>query len=190
MKYLLVMSMFAMSAFAADNTFKLDSASKLTWLGKKLGGEHTGLVKTKSGQLVFKDKELKSGEIEVDMATITNTDIQDAKYNSDLVGHLKSEDFFGVDKHPTAKLVIKKVQKISDSNYNVTAELIIKGISKKVSFPAMVTWQDNKVLTKAKLTFDRTQYNIKYKSGKFFQDLGDKIIYDDVTLDAEIVATK
>ena len=190
MKLCLLGLLFTCNVFAADAVYTVDAQSKLTWLGKKLAGEHTGLIKIKSGKLTFNNKDLKSGEFEVDMSSITNSDIQDAKYNADLVGHLKSEDFFGVDKHPTSKLVIKKVKKVSDANFNVTGDLTIKGITKSVSFPVLVSLKENDILVKAKMTFDRTNYNIKYKSGKFFQDLGDKLIYDDVTLDAEIVAKK
>jgi polyisoprenoid-binding protein YceI len=162
------------------------SASNLVYLAKKLTGQHTGEVKLKSGSLNFEKDILKSGEFEIDMTTITNSDIQSAEYHTKFLGHMGSDDFFSTDKFKTAKVVIKSAKKVKGSTYKVVADLTIKGITKPVSFDADVT----KSKASAVVVFDRTAYDIKYGSGKFFQNLGDKMIMDDVQLTVALVAKK
>lgn len=180
------------SALAAkDADYKVDpAASKVVWLGKKVTGEHTGLVGVKSGTIKMNGKDLKGGEFEMDMTTINCTDLKDPKYNSDLVGHLKSPDFFDVAKHPTSTLKIKSVTKVKGNTVKVVADLTIKGITNEVAYNADVIDSPKTVNAKGKIVFDRTKYKIEYKSGKFFQNLGDKLIYDDVELNIDVVANK
>lgn len=186
---LVLMSSF--SAFAKEMVYVADpAASKVVWLGKKVTGEHTGLVNLKSGNLKFDDKKIVGGDFEVDMSSITNTDLKDAKYNADLVGHLKSADFFNSAEYPTASLKIKSVTKVKGNNYKIVADLIIKGISNEVTYNADVVDSAKSVSAKGTIVFDRTKYKIEYKSGKFVPNLGDKLIYDDVQLTVDLVAKK
>ncbi len=171
-------------------TLSLDTASKVVWLGKKVGGEHTGNVNVKSGNLVFDNKALASGEVEVDMASITCTDLTDPEYNGKLIGHLKSDDFFATDKNPTSTLKIKSVKKVKGNTFNIVGDLTIKGITNEVAFKADVVDSAKDVNVKAKLVFDRTKWKIEYKSGKIFQNLGDKLIHDDVELNVDLTAKK
>jgi polyisoprenoid-binding protein YceI len=93
--------------------------------------------------------------------------------------------------HKEAKLVIKSAKAgKTKGSYDVTADLTIKGITKSVTFPADVTVAADKVIAKATVTIDRTAYDIKYGSGKFFPSIGDKAIYDDFTLTLDLVASK
>ena len=191
LKKLLIVSLalISASAFSAAVT-KVDvdpATSKIVWLGKKVTGQHTGEVKIASGHLNFDKEVLKGGEFEVDMTTITNTDLTDKEYLAKLLGHLASPDFFNVAEFKTAKLAIKTVKKEKAANtYKVTADLTIKGKTAPVSFDAVAT----KESATAKVTFDRTKYDIKYGSGKFFQGLGDKMINDEVQLDVTLTAKK
>lgn len=172
-------------------TYKLDpAASKITWTAKKVTGSHTGDVKFATGSLAADDKGLKSGNFTVDMKTITCTDISDAETNGKLLGHLNSPDFFDTEKSPASTFVITKVQKVKGNTYNVVGDLTIKGIKSSVSFPADVKMSGKNATATGKLTIDRTKYDIKYGSGKFFEGLGDKMINDDFVLDLILVANK
>lgn len=162
------------------------ATSKVVYIGKKVTGQHTGEVKIASGTLNFEGNTLKSGEFTADMATINNTDLTDAEYNKKLVGHLNSEDFFSTAKFKTATLVTTSVTKVKDNTYKVVADLTIKGQTHPVTFNADATPAG----ATAVLTFDRTKYDIKYGSGKFFQGLGDKMINDEVQLTVTLTAKK
>ena len=176
-----VVMLFGATSFA----FSVDTAkSMVTWTGAKIvGSTHTGNVQIKEADVKWKKGEPTKGTIVIDMTTITNTDLKDAKYNKKLVGHLKSDDFFSVEKHKTATLDIKKVAKVSDKLYTLTADLNIKGKKETVTVKAEVT-ESTKTAKKVNATFkfDRTKFGIKYGSGKFFTDLGDKVISDEVAV--------
>ncbi|WP_166922063.1 YceI family protein [Flavobacterium poyangense] len=159
-------------------TKKIDvKASSIKWVGKKVTGEHSGTVNFKEGAVVLKGKKLVGGSFTVDMNSLTATDIT-GEYQGKLNGHLKADDFFGTAKFPTAKLVFKTVAAKATNVYTVTADLTIKGITKPVTFD--ITVNGNTATTAFKV--DRTKYDIKYNSGNFFENLGDKTINDDFEL--------
>jgi len=162
------------------------SKSKITWIGKKVTGQHTGNISLKSANLEFGKMGLSGGSFEMSMGTITCTDMQ-GEYADKLVGHLKSEDFFSTEKFPVASFKITKATPTAKAGtYKVDGNLTIKGITKPVSFDAMV---DNGN-AKAKITIDRTQYDIKYGSGSFFDNLGDKAIDNNFILEVDLAYTK
>lgn len=164
--------------------------SKVVWLGKKVTGEHTGTINIASGDLEFSDNKLSGGSFEIDMSSIANSDIENEEYKQKLVGHLKSDDFFGVEKYPTSTLVIKNVEAKSANKYHVNGEITIKGITKSIEFPVEVSLVDSKASASATITIDRSEFDVKYGSGSFFEGLGDKMIYDDFTLNVTLVANK
>ncbi len=169
----------SMTVFAAVETIQVDPAnSKVEWLGKKVTGQHNGEIKISEGQIGFDGTNFKSANFTVDMTTISNADLTDAEYNKKLVTHLNSDDFFSVDKFKTAKFVTKSVSKVKDNTYKVTGDLTIKGKTAPVTFNADVT----RAGATAVMAFDRTKYDVKFGSGKFFQGLGDKMINDEVQL--------
>ena len=142
-------------------------------------------------EIVMAGKELKGGEFAIDMTSLTDTDLKDAAYNKKLVTHLKSEDFFNAEKFPTAVLKIKSVKSVegfTGPTFEVTGDLTIKGKTNEVKFPAMVQTKDGKTTATANITIDRTKWDIKYGSGKFFTGLGDKLIYDDFKLDIALAS--
>jgi polyisoprenoid-binding protein YceI len=153
------------------------TSSNIEWVGKKVTGQHNGTVNFKDGALIFKGKKLKGGIFTVDMTSLTATDLS-GEYLGKLNGHLKSEDFFGTEKYPTAKLVFKKIGTLSTNVYRVTADLTIKGITKPVTFD--ITVKGNTATTA--FNVDRTKYDIKYNSKSFFESIGDKAIYDEFEL--------
>lgn len=156
--------------------------SELNWLGKKVTGEHSGTIKIKSGTLSLKDGNLKSGEFTIDMTSLVNGDM-DGDMKAKLEGHLKSDDFFGVKTYPTAKLVVKKATPFKDGVATIKADITIKGITHPNEFSVSKKGTGYT----ASITVDRSLYNVRYGSGKFFENLGDKTIYDDFTLDVKLV---
>ncbi|WP_242922511.1 YceI family protein [Pontibacter liquoris] len=167
--------------------------SELKWHGKKVTGEHFGNFKLKSGALNIANNKLAGGEFVIDMTSISNTDIQDAEYKGKLEGHLKSDDFFGVEKFPTATFKVTNVKPIANAaagkpNYTVTGDLTIKGTTNPVSFPATVTVNKGVANAKADITVNRAKYDVRYGSESFFGSLGDKAIYDDFVVSINLTA--
>ena len=156
--------------------------SKINWVGKKVTGQHSGTINFSDGTLVFKNKALKGGNFTVDMNSINVTDLEAGKGKEKLEGHLKADDFFGTDKYSKAKLVFKKISKNKDNTYNVTADMTIKDVTAPVSFVLAV----NKNTASTSLKIDRTKYGIKYGSGSFFDNLGDKAISDEFDLNVNL----
>lgn len=184
--------LFAAPIFAQE-VFKVDTKkSKVIWAGAKIGGRHEGTVQIKSGTITLKNGYLSSAEIIVDMTTIECTDLKDKNLNQKLVGHLKSADFFEVDKYPEAKFVITKPDRRLNQDYMVFGKLTVKDKTSDVKFPATLIFEkDNKkFMTTVSLVFDRSKHDVKYGSEKFFKDIGDKVIYDEVDLLIELHAAK
>lgn len=164
-------------------TKKIDvSKSTINWVGKKVTGKHSGTVNFKDGALAFKKSKLVGGTFNVDMTSLTATDLT-GEYQDKLNGHLKSEDFFGTEKFQTSTLIIKKITAKSKNIYTITADLTIKGKTNPVVFDLAVN--GNTATTKFKV--DRTKYDIKYGSGSFFDNLGDKAISDEFELEVKLV---
>ncbi|MCF0054407.1 YceI family protein [Dyadobacter sp. CY356] len=192
-------SLFAFTAVSAADgkvkatNLKVDvSKSELVWTGKKVTGEHTGKIALKDGTVIMDGTKLSGGKFTADLTSITNTDLTDKEYNGKLIGHLKSEDFFGVEKHPTATFVTTKAVAKSAGVYDVTGNLTIKGITKPVTFPVTVKPTATGADITGKLVIDRSKYDIKYNSKSFFDAaaLGDKMINDDFVIDIKLVAVK
>lgn len=164
----------------ADNHQVKIQSGEINWLGKKVTGEHKGTIQLKQGSLT-KDANgvYTAAEFEADMTTIKNLDIEDPTYNTKFINHMKSDDFFSIEKHTSSQFKSTKVTKISDTEYDITGDLTIKGITKPVSFKAKITPAGDALALSADLKIDRTQYDIRYGSGKFFENLGDKMIYDE-----------
>lgn len=155
---------------------KIDK-SKVEWKGYKVTGSHTGIINLKSGNLEFKEDKLTGGSFMIDMTSINTTDLE-GEYKGKLDGHLKSDDFFGVSKFPTASMNFTKVKASGKNAYDITADLTIKGKTKKVNF--VMSIYGNKAT--ASLKIDRTEFNVQYGSTSFFEGLKDKAIYDEFDL--------
>ena len=172
-------------------SYQVDTnASTLKWTGKKVTGSHHGTIAIKEGKLEMKDNHLIDGTVVVDMTSIRDTDLTDPVWNKKLVGHLSSDDFFGVEKYPVSRLVIKKVESKGGSLYHIIGDLTIKGITEPVEFDSNISVSGNKLEATGTIPVDRTKYGIKYGSGSFFSNLGDKMIDDVFTLDFSLVANQ
>ena len=163
-----------------DKTIKVEQ-SKVVWKGYKVTGSHEGVISLKSGMLSFTDGKLTGGEITMDMTSISNTDME-GDYKTKLEGHLKSDDFFGVQNHPTSTLVFQNVEATGKNSYKISGNLTIKGITKPIAFNMSI--YGNKA--NASLKIDRTVYNVRYGSTAFFDNLKDKAIYDEFDLVADL----
>ena len=180
----------------AATPYKIEtSQSNLEWNGKKVTGEHTGNINISKGEILVNGNKIVGGNVLIDMTSISNKDLTDKGYNDKLVGHLKSEDFFGSEKHPNGAFKITSVTpikgaKAGTANYTVNGDLTIKGITKPISFPATVNVKDGVASATGTATLDRTQWDIKYNSKSFFPNIADKAIYDDFTVKFNLVAKK
>jgi polyisoprenoid-binding protein YceI len=163
--------------------------SIIEWVGKKVTGAHNGTINFVDGFLTFTGGELSGGKFTIDMTSIKILDITDAGTNAQFAGHLASEDFFASEKYPTATLEITGVSHRENWNYHIAGNLTIRGISNPVEFDAEVLNEPAGTLrATGKLIIDRTKYNMKFRSGNFFKDLGDTLIYNDFTLNVSLVA--
>lgn len=157
--------------------------SILKWNSKKVTGEHWGYIKLKSGVITLKNDKIISGKFIIDMTSITNEDMQPGEWRDKLIGHLKSDDFFSVEKHQESALEVNESSPFIKEEATINGKLTIKGITHPITFK--VTRSDK--VYSAIVVVDRTKYNIKYGSGKFFEGLGDKMIYDEFTLDVKLI---
>lgn len=173
---------FSMVSFTTIKKNVDVKASTVEWTGKKVTGAHNGTIQLKEGFLnLTEEGELTGGEFVMDMNSIVVTDLE-GEYKTKLEGHLNSEDFFAVEKYSTSKLVITEATPKSGNVYSVTGDLTIKGKTEPVTFDMVV--KDNSAA--AKVVIDRTKYGIRYGSGSFFDNLGDKTIDDNFTLDVNL----
>lgn len=180
----LIVALGSFSATAQTNK-KIDTKkSTITWVGKKVTGQHSGTINFADGTIVVNGKSIRGGLFTVDMTSINTTDLEAGKGKEKLDGHLKADDFFGVDKYPTAKLEIKLISDNGDGTFNVTANLTIKGETNPVNFVLKSTGRTSATAT---LKVDRTKYGIKYGSGSFFDGLGDKAIDNEFELTVNLV---
>jgi polyisoprenoid-binding protein YceI len=175
---------------SVESTYTVDVASTtVKWTGKKVGGSHNGKIKAVEGSLILNGENIIAGKIAIDMNSISCDDITDEGKNAYLVGHLKNEDFFNVTAFPLANLDITKATKLGKAKYRISGNLIIKGISLPTTFDIMMTNVNGKLTGKGKISFDRTKYDVKYGSG-LIGTAQDKLIYDDVVLDIDLVMNK
>jgi polyisoprenoid-binding protein YceI len=182
------------NGFTSTSTFlNVDLAkSKIHWLGKKTTGQHEGNVTLKSGKIVLKGNEPVSAEFEIDMSSITVTDITNADDNKSLVNHLKDKDFFNVAEYGTATLSVTKFEKIENAavgqpNYKASGNLTIKGKENPVEFNCLIEYTGGILKSTAKITIDRTKWGIVYKSKSILGSMADKFIYDDMSFDVDLV---
>lgn len=179
----------------ATTVFNVDAAaSTFKWHATKVTGQHYGVAKFSKGTISVEGKALKGADITVDMNTIDATDLT-GEYHDKLVGHLKGDDFFAVDKFGAAVIKVKSVtaikpSKTSANNYNIVADLTIKGITQEITFPALVVISDKQVVVNADFMVNRAKFDIRYGSSSFFSDLGDRAIADEFNVKVRVVAAK
>ena len=165
--------------------------TELSWIGKELSTKiHTGTLNLSNGIIqVDKDKTI-TGNVTINMSTINVTDLQ-GRAKEMLEGHLRSADFFEVKNFPDATLSFKsKSFNKLKNQINFEGELTIKDISNPILFNATLLESSPYLKAKAILSFDRSKYNVRFRSGSFFENLGDKLILDDIDVNITLVTKK
>jgi polyisoprenoid-binding protein YceI len=159
------------------------SLSNIDWKGRKVTGAHNGTIAIKEGEFNLNEGELTAGKFVVDTTTITVLDITDPATNAQFAGHLASNDFFASAEYPEALFEITVVK-----NNHIEGNLTIKGIKRTIGFDADIHVTEDILTAMGKMVIDRTQFDIKFRSGNFFKDLGDTLIYNDFELNVNITA--
>ncbi len=185
-----VLTLFAMATKPHTDHVRVDAEkSTVKWIGSKIASAHEGTINIQKGVLMIEHGTLIGGQISIDMTSIENTD-QEGKWKENLEGHLKSDDFFDVEKFPLATITITKAIKTTEYNYKISADLTIKGITHSITFDAEVNINKVEFVVAANIKIDRTKWDIVYNSGNFFKDLGDKLILDEIEFDILLLSVK
>ena len=161
----------------------VNAQSNIDWIGRKVTGSHNGTIAIKKGTLSLTDGKLSDGAFAIDTTSIKILDVTDPATNAQFAGHLASDDFFSIEKYPEANMEISSV-----SGDEIHGNLTIKGITQPVSFTAAINTNDDTLTATGKIVIDRTKYDMKFRSGNFFQNLGDNLIYNDFDLNINITA--
>lgn len=173
-----------------QETFKISpEKSTIEWLGEKVTGAHSGYINLQSAFFFFEDEKFVGGEFNIDMNSIKCTDIENRTYASKLEEHLKDPDFFNSSKYPTSNFKISNII-FDGTSYMITGNMTIKEITQEITFPAKFENDGDIFHANATLKIDRTKHDIKYGSGSFFDDLGDRMIYDEFTLKIHLQGSK
>jgi polyisoprenoid-binding protein YceI len=162
----------------------------VNWTGKKVLGLHTGTINISEGFFDFDNQEIRNGEVVMDMTSLLITDIKDSKTHQEFKDHLWNDDFFSINRFNTSSLKINEGKLTGNNEYNIKGVLTIKDISHSISFIAKIEILTDFLYSTGEIVIDRTLYNIRYGSGKFIKNLGDKLIYDDFILQFKIIGQK
>ncbi len=176
----------------AVDVYILDAGnSKVAWEGRRIGGGHDGTIGIKGGEFYFFEGDMVGGEIVMDMHQIVVLDIENPGNNARLQAHLESDDFFAVEQYPEAHFeitVVEQIEEESEMTHRVFGNMTIRGITHGIAFDAVIDLQEDRMVAFADFDLDRTQWNVRFGSGRFFDDLGDSAIHDDFGLTLDLVA--
>ncbi|PKB18761.1 YceI family protein [Flavobacterium sp. 5] len=169
--------------------FKIANAqSSVNWIGKKVTGQHNGTINIEEGNFTIVNGDLVAGNVVIDTTSIVILDVTDPATNQQFAGHLASDDFFSTEKFKTAFLDITSVAKQNEVNYFVEGNLTIKAITHPIGFNLKVNTSEDELSASGKIIIDRTKYDMKFRSGNFFTNLGDTLIYNEFELDVNLTA--
>jgi polyisoprenoid-binding protein YceI len=172
-------------------TFEIQKeSSTVNWTGKKVLGLHTGTINISRGQIDISNGKINGSEVVIDMTSLTITDITDRQTLQDFKNHLWNDDFFSIETHHTSSLKIQHGELIGDNEYKLMGQLTIKDITRPVTFRARIEILTDFLYSTGELLIDRTLYNIRYGSGRFIANLGDKLIYDEFVLQFKLIGQK
>jgi polyisoprenoid-binding protein YceI len=170
-------------------TFEIVNAhSNIDWIGRKVTGAHNGTIALKEGSLTFVNGQLKSGKVIIDTTSIKILDVTDPATNAQFAGHLASDDFFNSAIYTEAELAITSSKRVSDKVHHIIGDLTIKGITHPISFDAQIDYTNDQLTAHGNIVIDRTRYGMRFRSGNFFKDLGDTLIYNEFEMNVSITA--
>lgn len=172
-------------------TFEIQKeSSTVNWTGKKVLGLHTGTINISRGQIDLSNGKINGSEVVIDMTSLAITDISDPQTLQDFRNHLWNDEFFSIDTYHTSSLKIQHGELVGDNEYKLAGQLTIKDITRPVTFRARIEILTDFLYSTGELLIDRTLYNIRYGSGKFIDNLGDKLIYDEFVLQFKLIGQK
>ena len=184
-----------LSAPVLDGTYRIDvEKSLIRWTGRNLFNQHHGHLRLDSGEVVIDDGKLVSAKFAIDMNSIACDDLDESQGASMLVGHLKTGDFFQVDRFPTAEFVADEVEEIPSASEGTPTHVLkgrftLRDVTRTIAFPVVIASADGNGLTgQGQLELDRTEFGSIYGSGKFFRHLGKHVVNDLIHLDVMIHA--
>ena len=193
MKKLILLTVVSISIgfnIQGQETYQISQEnSTIEWIGEKVSGAHSGYINLLNAFFLFEEEKLVGGEFNIDMNSIKCTDIENPTYAAKLEEHLKNPDFFNSSKYPTSNFKITSII-FDGTSYMITGNITIKEISQEISFPAKFENDGDLFHANATLKINRTKHDIKYGSGSFFDDLGDRMIYDEFTLKIHLQGSK
>jgi len=168
------------TANANDKMYNITDG-QLQWTGTKVGGQHSGTVKINGGEIAASNGQISAGTVNIDMSSITVTDLKAGDGKEDLEGHLNNEDFFNTAAHPNATFKVTSATG-SGTSTSITGDLTIKGITKSITVPANVAMAGDKIsVVTPSFKINRTEWDVKYGSG-LIGTAKDKIIHDEIGL--------
>lgn len=171
--------------------FKIQQeSSTVNWTGKKVLGLHTGTLSVAEGSLELDNEKVINGEVVIDMTSLTITDINDKKTHQEFKDHLWNDDFFSIAEFSTSHLKIVESTLTGKNEYKLSGLLTIKDITQPITFTGKIEVLTDYLYSTGELVVDRTLYNIRYGSGKFIDNLGDKLIHDEFVLQFKLIAQK
>ena len=178
-----------------DGVYLVDTdMSVVEWTGRNINNRHYGRIALAEGEVTLANRALSGGRFVLDMTSISNLDLQDATWRDLLLRHLMSDDFFDVERYPTAVFAVTGYEPIAGAapgtpNGIVTGNLTIRDVTRPVSFSAVIAPQeDGSIKAQAAFDLDRTLWNVCYGSGRFYERLGMHLVHDLISLEMFIVA--
>jgi len=187
MKKVIISILCISGIFAGEpKTFTVDvENTSLRWHAEKVTGSHWGYVTMNEGTVTVDGKKIVSGEFSVDLTSMSNKDMSDSPWADKLMNHLKSDDFFDVENHPTATFKITDT-KFKGGAFSIDGDITFRGITQPITFLAVVKFAKDGPSATGQLKIDRTLFGMKYRSGQFYPEIGDKMIYDEFTVDFDL----
>ncbi len=160
--------------------------STITWIGNKVTGSHNGDIQISNGYINVQEGMVTGASVIIDMTSINTTDLEGGSKES-LDGHLKSDDFFGVEQFPTAQfelISLNPLRAANGMNYSAMGTVTIKGRTAEVAFPVKVEMGKSETTISGEMILDRSNFDVRFRSKSFFDpaELGDKLIYDEFTI--------
>lgn len=155
--------------------------STVNWSGKKILLENytdTGVIDLANGQITIENGQIASGSFVIDMTSIAASTTGRGDGQTMLTGHLKSADFFDVEKFATSTFVAREFRAATNTNV-IVGDLTIKGITNEVAIPVTFAYEsDGTLIANGSVDIDRTLWDVRFGSEKFFKGLGDNVIGD------------
>jgi polyisoprenoid-binding protein YceI len=180
-----------------DGPYLVDpGTSVIRWTGHNLFNQHHGYLKLAEGHVEWSGGKLRNAVFTIDLGSIVCEDLVDATYHALLIQHLRSADFFDIERHPTARFEASGALPIPNAtvgtpNYQIIGDFTLRGVTHEIQFPAVIAAADaDHVTAQAQVGIDRTRWGSLYGSGKFFSFLGKHVVNDHFHLQLKIEAVR